>query len=602
VNRGIRFLQSGNDFPLTVSLGEKAPVWGLNRWGGSGLRFVPPDNEGFILRGDKQRLVYKGRRRSHRFTILGDTAFEYDCILEKEPERNVITLLMEGAERFDFFKQPDFVKDPFLKGSYAVYKKETRIGEGTGKLCHIHRPEIIDSRGRRCWGDLSVVGNRLCITVPENFLSEAKYPVIVDPTIGTTTIGSQTPQNVGSGAKNPWLQYEFGVNRYVMTEKCQGLCTAYVYCYDQVTSIGNVTPLIFGDENGKPHSRRTQNEETIHTQLVNFNNINIKYDPQWKTGSFETIGEIREGEHIWFGCYGECFWTKFDYGGTLYKNYPEVFVEQEEEEFYNEETGEWEWNEGIYYDLPDFPLDGKEKAQDCIFSWYFDFEALSKNYICTLTQGITLTDTRKLTGAYKRSTTQTVKGTTTLSRFATFPRQCLMAVCNISVLKSLPTLIRSVLEHVRAITEMNKGRGLTRNCTEAVQAGSETKRSQGFYRKAYEGVGETDTASFPVLFLRSLPETVRLTDSKTQWAAYIRGLRTEAASVAETRHGGEYYRKQTETVQAAGIPFRSLLIFVRLLTTAFVRDFLLRRFLKSNEELVLKSPVCREIILDSSIH
>jgi hypothetical protein len=68
------------------------------------------------------------------------------------------------------------------------------------------------------------------------------------------------------------------------------------------------------------------------------------------------------------------------------------------------------------------------------------------------------------------------------------------------------------------------------------------------------------------------------------------------------KHGGEYYRKQADTVQAAGIPFRSLLIFVRLLTTSFVRDFLLRRFLKSNEELVLKSPVCRELILDSTIH
>jgi hypothetical protein len=111
------------------------------------------------------------------------------------------------------------------------------------------------------------------------------------------------------------------------------------------------------------------------------------YDPQWKTGSFETIGEIQEGEYVWFGCYGEAFWTKFDYGGTLYKNYPEVYTEQEEEEYYNEDTGEWEWTEGIYYDLPDFPLNGNEKTLDCIFSWYFDFESLSKNYTRTLTKG-----------------------------------------------------------------------------------------------------------------------------------------------------------------------------------------------------------------------
>ena len=180
--RPIRFLQSQTDFPLTVSLGEKKPTFGLQRFR-QGLRFVPPDDEGFAIRGDRQQLVYKGRRRSHRFTILGDTAFEYDCILEREPESNVVSLLMDGAENYDFFRQPDFVEDPFLKGSYAVYKKETLVGEGTGKLCHIHRPEIIDARGRRCWGDLSVVGDMLCITIPEKWLGEAKYPVIVDPNI-----------------------------------------------------------------------------------------------------------------------------------------------------------------------------------------------------------------------------------------------------------------------------------------------------------------------------------------------------------------------------------------------------------------------------------
>ncbi|MDR0323255.1 MAG: hypothetical protein LBI12_02270, partial [Treponema sp.] len=98
--RKAQFRQSIADFPVTVDLGEKTPAWGLTRWGGKqGLRFVPPVDEGFTLRGDKQRLLYKGRRRSHRFTILGDNAFEYDCILEREPESNVITLYLEGAEK-----------------------------------------------------------------------------------------------------------------------------------------------------------------------------------------------------------------------------------------------------------------------------------------------------------------------------------------------------------------------------------------------------------------------------------------------------------------------------------------------------------------------
>ena len=191
---GAVFRQSLRDFPCPVVLGKNTPSFGLHRYK-QGLRFIPTDDEGFTMRGDKQRLVYKGRRRSHRFTILSNNAFEYDCILLREPESNVISLSLEGAEQFDFFQQPDFVTDPFLKGSYAVYKKETLIGEGTGKLCHIHRPEIIDARGRRCWGGLSIVGNELHITIPEKWLSEAEYPVIVDPTIGSTTVGSQQQFN-----------------------------------------------------------------------------------------------------------------------------------------------------------------------------------------------------------------------------------------------------------------------------------------------------------------------------------------------------------------------------------------------------------------------
>jgi hypothetical protein len=82
---------------------------------------------------------------------------------------------------------------------------------------------------------------------------------------------------------------------------------------------------------------------------------------------------------------------------------------------------------------------------------------------------------------------------------------------------------------------------------------------------------------------------------------YVRGLWVVAANRAETIHGSDYYRIQTETVQAHGSVFRGLLIFVKILTTSLVRDFLLRRFLKSNEEMVLKSGICREMVIDSKV-
>jgi hypothetical protein len=61
-------------------------------------------------------------------------------------------------------------------------------------------------------------------------------------------------------------------------------------------------------------------------------------------------------------------------------------------------------------------------------------------------------------------------------------------------------------------------------------------------------------------------------------------------------------RLLSETVQADGPVFRGLLILVRLVTVSFVRDFILRRFLKAQEQIVLKSCVCGEITLESRIH
>ena len=48
--------------------------------------------------------------------------------------------------------------------------------------------------------------------------------------------------------------------------------------------------------------------------------------------------------------------------------------------------------------------------------------------------------------------------------------------------------------------------------------------------------------------------------------------------------------------------YRGLLIFIRILTTSFVRDFVLRRFLKAKDEIVLKSCITREINLESKIN
>lgn len=85
-------------------------------------------------------------------------------------------------------------------GSYAVYmlenKKTYKGGKlyGTGKVGHIYRPKVWDANNDTVWGDLEIIesetGKKLIVTVSQDFLDNAVYPVVVDPTFGYTTAGS----------------------------------------------------------------------------------------------------------------------------------------------------------------------------------------------------------------------------------------------------------------------------------------------------------------------------------------------------------------------------------------------------------------------------
>jgi hypothetical protein len=72
-------------------------------------------------------------------------------------------------------------------------------------------------------------------------------------------------------------------------------------------------------------------------------------------------------------------------------------------------------------------------------------------------------------------------------------------------------------------------------------------------------------------------------------------------SESETRQGFLFTVKLFETVKVTGFVFRGLFLFVRIICGVFIRDYLLGRFLKARSELVMKSPLCREITLESKV-
>jgi hypothetical protein len=103
-------------------------------------------------------------------------------------------------------------------------------------------------------------------------------------------------------------------------------------------------------------------------------------------------------------------------------------------------------------------------------------------------------------------------------------------------------------------------------------------------------------------YTRTLTAGVKLTDTWKQTRDYKRTTAQTVKGTTALQSLAGFYRKKVDTVFTEAIPLRYLFVFIRLLTTGFVRDFIIRRFLKSNEDIVLKSALCREITLESSIH
>jgi hypothetical protein len=348
-----------------------------------------------------------------------------------------------------------------------------------------------------------------------------------------------------------------------------------------------------------------------------------------------------------------------------------------------------------------YPLYKASSYYDFKLSMYFTYTS-AQNYTRTLTQGVNLTDTRKLTGAYKRSATQTVRGTTATKRFEGFYRSMVQSVKNTMTLKSSPTLIRKLIQQAGAGDRGQRFLSMLRQATQTAGAGSgtqrttqakrtiadtgkpgtaigrkqdfkrniahgetiqtaalrsagyakrfqetagsathtgvartvairlivavaalyETKAGGGFNRGIRDTAGNSSRMSGMVAFFRALfgfagngdnigsfitcvrviEDTENAVDEMGHATDYLRGLFVEAGSIAGTTHRGTYYRTQQDTAGNEGVALQHLFIFLRLLTGAYIRDYIIGRFLKSNEELIIKSPVCREITLDSAIH
>lgn len=124
---------------------------------------------------------------------------EYEIELFKKPPINKIRLHLDFPQGLTFHLQRELTQEEIGWGferpenvidSIAVYWKKRNNKYKRGKFCHIYRIRAIDANGHWVWCKQDIIGKVWVITIDQDFLNSAAYPIIIDPYIGYSTPGA----------------------------------------------------------------------------------------------------------------------------------------------------------------------------------------------------------------------------------------------------------------------------------------------------------------------------------------------------------------------------------------------------------------------------
>lgn len=173
--------------------------------------------------------------------------YEFEIEFPEKPESMTVNYTIK-SKALAFYRQEvtpqmadiGFKMSDAVKGSYAVYHKSKRHNEyKTGKAFHLHRPEVIDANGKRAYCSWLIDKDAMTIVMPSDFMDQAVYPVILDPTFGQTNIGA-TDYTTSRGLTTRFQTPEAGtLNSITAYIKSTGDATFKAGLYSNLVTVPN---------------------------------------------------------------------------------------------------------------------------------------------------------------------------------------------------------------------------------------------------------------------------------------------------------------------------------------------------------------------------
>ena len=285
------------------------PQFKIKRWDNEvnfSMRAV--EEAGATMVEEEGKIKYKGKDiEVHQYEkpeAGEDGGFEFEWVLNKKPKSNVLRTTIQH-KGLDFFYQPALTAEEIeqgasrsenVVGSYAVYHKTNKSNAvggmeyRAGKAFHIYRPHAVDSDGITVWCGLAITEGELTVTVPEDFLNKASYPVVVDPTFGYTSAGGSSYSSIllgGNLATNPVYSEVESISVYFTNNR------SHIFT--------------FGINNGSANSvlSNIQNSNSVTESAVG-----------WVTGTLSSPAVISAGDYWLIGQDNNTSDWAYDSGGS----------------------------------------------------------------------------------------------------------------------------------------------------------------------------------------------------------------------------------------------------------------------------------------------
>jgi hypothetical protein len=236
-----------------------------------------------------------------------------------------------------------------------------------------------------------------------------------------------------------------------------------------------------------------------------------------------------------------------------------------------------------------------------LLSMYFDYAA-SQHYIRTITQGVTLADSPKKIVDYRRLSKENIKVSDIYYKTLGVIRNICSLVSAGSITLKFRTVYAKITDTLAPLGFIaDRIKTVPRFIADVCNSKDAALTLRGIVRAISDTVRVTRFFDWLRCRVRVISDTLRITDKRSKTGSYIRILDVKAHNATRITRTGIFHRFFTDNVALPDDPVRSVGFFRRIFTLLHARDYIISRFLVSQDAVKLKSRITKEIVLKSSI-